>query len=432
MSERRTSQRIRRSRRSFFKGLGAAAFASPLVTGMLSRIALAQEGVYPQRFFLMFTGNGQHPDHWLPPSGGENDFVMAPVLEPLDPIRDKLLLISGFEDGKTHSVGMSGTTTGRPSTNGDGIATGGPSIDQFFADRWHGSTPLHSLELGVLPANAPNDQTIYSASGLPIPPIGTGIGAFERVFAVTNEDPAVALKRRAQKASVLDVIATDLEVLKTKLGSTSRRLLDEHLTLVREEEKDLQAPYEPTVCELHDKPSAGTGMVKTWNDHNATLTAAFRCGATRVAHLRAGGWGGIESGGYTEIGIDAGHHNAAHGGSSDPWNDLLGINKFHAEQLANLLVAMDAVEEGDGTMLDNTVVVWVNELGLGDFNHHSRTNLGIVFAGGKNLGMAQQAYRVVDGTKWGHALFSLTHLLGETDVASFGDMGDTLVPELWA
>lgn len=426
----RQDRRIQRSRRSFMKGLGSVALCAPLLTGLLGRVVQAAEGAFPTRFFMMFTGNGQHPDHWIP-LGGETDFVMSPVLAPLEIHRAKTLLLHGLDGGKTHSVGMSGATTGRPSTNGDGIATGGPSIDQFFADTWHGSTPLHSLELGVMPANAPNDQTVYSASGLPIPPIGTSLGGFQRVFGVTNEDPAVAEKRRAEKASVLDVFAKDLTTLETKLGVSSRVLLDEHLTLIREQELDLQQPFVPKSCDLHEAPVGGS-MVQTWKDHNNTIAAAFRCDATRVATLRAGGWGGIESGGYTEIGISGGHHSVAHGGTDDPYNALLGINNFHAQRLADLCTSLDAVAEGDDTLLDNSVLVWVNELGLGDFNHHSRTDSHVVMVGGKNTGMAQERFRVVNGEDYGHFLFTLTHLLGETQVTQFGDVGSDPIEELFA
>lgn len=426
----RQRDKLQRSRRSFLKGLGSVALSAPLLSGLLTRVANAAEGAFPARFFLMFTGNGQHPDHWIP-MGGETDFVMSPVLAPLEPLRSKTLLVHGFDGGRTHSVGMSGTTTGRPSHNGDGVATGGPSIDQFFADTWAGAAPLHSLELGVMPANANSDQTCYSASGLPIPPIGTSLGGFKRVFDVTNADPAVAEVRRAQKASVLDVFAQDLTALQGRLSVPSRVLLDEHLTLIRSQEQDLAKPFVPKTCDLHEGPT-GTGMVQTWQDHNATIAAAFRCDATRVATLRAGGWGGIESGGYNEIGIDAGHHNAAHGGSDDYYNDLLGINLFHTQRLAELATLLDAVPEGDGTALDNSVLIWVNELGLGDFNHHSRTDAHVVMVGGGNLGMAQERFRVVSGTLWGHFLYTLTHLMGHTEVTGFGDDGSELVTELFA
>jgi hypothetical protein len=348
----------------------------------------------------------------------------------MNDMRDKLLLLRGFRGDGSHSVGMSGVLTGRPSTNGDGIATGGPSIDQFFADAWHGNTPLHSLEVGVMPAIESHDQICYSASGLPIPPIGQSLGAFERVFAVTNEDPAVALLRRAQKASVLDVISKDLSALQGRLGAGTRRLLDEHLTLIREAETDLQQPFVPGQCELHDSPSTD-GLVATWDAHNDTIAAAFRCDATRVATMRVGGWGGIESGGYPEIGIEAGHHDAAHGGSPDPYNDLLGINTFHGEQFGNLLRILDAVPEGNGTLLDSTVCIWVNEFGLGDFNHHGREDIHIVMAGGACAGMAQGVYRQLAGIDYAQFLYTLTHLLGETGTASFGDDGDTLVEQVF-
>lgn len=416
------------NRRRFLAGLGSAAFCSPWITSLLAHQARATAGAYPLRFFVLFTGNGMHPDQWLP-TGGETSWTASPVLAPMDDLRAKLCLLRGLSDGSGHSVGMSGCLTGRPSTNGDGIATGGPSIDQFFADHWHGQTPLHSLETGVYPANAASDQITYSASGLPIPPIGQSLGAFDRVFAVTNEDPEIALRRRAQKLSVLDGFTAELTALQGRLPAESRLLLDEHLTLLREQEQDLQAPFEPTFCELHEPPTTD-GLLETWDNHNQTIAAAFRCDATRVASMRIGGWGGIESGGYPEIGIDAAHHDAAHGGSPDPYNDTLQINQFHAEQFARLCRELDAIPEGNGTLLDNTVCVWVNEFGLGDFNAHSRSDIHLVLAGGANAGMAQGVYREVSGP-YGDFLFSLTHLLGHPETTSFGDEGQNLISALF-
>ena len=417
------------NRRNLLKGLGGAALCAPWVTSLLANSARATAGNAPLRFFVLFTGNGMHPDQWLP-TGSETSWSPSPVLAPMDDLRAKLCLLRGFSDPSGHSVGMSGCLTGRPSTNGDGIATGGPSIDQFFADHWHGRTPLHSLETGVYPANAASDQITYSASGLPIPPIGQSLGAFDRVFAVTNEDPEIALRRRAQKASVLDGISRELTSLQGRLPTESRRLLDEHLTLIREQEQDLQAPFEPTFCELHEPPTTD-GLLETWDNHNQTIAAAFRCDATRVASMRIGGWGGIESGGYPEIGIDAAHHDAAHGGSPDPYNDTLRINEFHAEQFASLMRTLDAIPEGNGTLLDNTVCLWVNEFGLGDFNHHSRADIHIVLGGGANAGMAQGVFREVNGP-YGDFLFSLTHLLGHPETTSFGDNGTSLVSALFS
>lgn len=419
-------------RRALFRGLGTSALAMPLVSGLASRESHAGGDAGPLRFFLMFTGNGQLPEHWLP-TGGETDFAMSPVLEPLEPFRDKLLLVHGLHGVGGHAGGMSETTTGRPSaSDGSGVPSGGPSIDQFLADRWRGDTPLPSLEVGVLPAMEAYDQICYSESGLPIPPIGSPLGAFERVFAVTNEDPVVAVARRARERSVLDVIAGDLEHIRAGLGESSRVLLDEHLDLVRKREEELLLPYEPVSCELPASPGGGLGLAATWRAHNDTILAALRCGVTRVATLRAGGWGGIESGGYDELGIPGAHHAAAHGSTANPYDDLLGINRWHAEQLAYLLAGLDAAPEGAGTVLDDTVVVWVNELGLGEFNHHSRSDVHVVIAGGKNAGLAQGKFRHLGDADYQDFLFTLVHALGETDVGTFGDHGSNLLDGLFA
>ncbi len=418
------------NRRAFLKGLGATALGIPLLRGLLGRAAHATTGTATTRFVLLFTGNGQLPSHWLP-SGTGAGFGLSPVLQPLAGLEHKLLLLRGFQGGSTHSVGMSETTTGRPALDGNGVPTGGPSIDQFFANHWAGDTPLHSLELGVMPAADPYDHIVYSESGLPIPPVGSGLGGFERVFAYANEDPAVAEARRAAKGSVLDVFARDLTDLQRKLDPSTRRLLDEHLTLVRSQEQELLQPYIPVTCEAPPTPT-GTELVDTWNAHNESIVAAFRCGVTRVATLRVGGWGGIESGGYDEIGVAAGHHDVAHGGSDDPDGNLLAINRFHSEQLGDLLRKLDAVPEAGGSLLDHTVVVWVNEFGLGAFNHHSRSDLQVVMAGGSSVGMANGTYREVAGVDYAHFLLSLTHLLGFPSTATFGDRGTEVVPELWA
>jgi len=415
------------SRRDLLRGLAGAAVATPIVSASLGSYVRAQEGQAPLRFFLMFTGNGQAPAHWLP-TGSETSFTLSPVLEPLAPHQDKLLLVHGIAgELKGHAGGMSETTTGWPSTDASGVPPAGPSIDQLLADSWRGDTPVASIELGVMPANASSDQTFYSASGLPLPAIGSPLGAFQRLADMTNMSPEEAEKARALEASVLDSVSTELESINKRIGADARVLLDEHLTLVREREKALKGPYVPISCDLPDAP-AGGGLAATWQAQHDNVITAFRCGVTRVASLRAGGWGGIESGGYDEIGISGGHHAIAHSG---PDASLIGINRFHAEQLAYLIGALDAIEEGDGTVLDNTLVIWVNELGLGPFNHHSRSDCHVVMAGGKNLGLKNGAFLNLGGASWQDFLFTLTQALGQTQLATFGKSGKTVLDALF-
>ena len=399
----------------------------PLIGALGRRVSQADEGLAPLRFYLMFTGNGQDPSHWLP-SGGGSDFTMSPVLEPLDAYKHKLLLAHGFVGVKGHSGGMSETTTGWNAPKQDGVPEHGPSIDQYLAGLWGDQTPLASLELGVIPANGESDQTSYSETGMPLPAIGSPLAAFQRLFDVTNMSPEEQERRNALQASVLDSVAGELDALNAKLSPAARALLEEHLTLVRAQELKLGQPITPHLCDLPDTPTTG-GLANTWKAQHDNIVTAFRCGVTRVASLRAGGWGGIESGGYDEIGITVGHHSAAHSG---PDADLIAINRFHAEQLADLIGMLDAVEEGDGTLLDNTVVIWVNELGLGPFNHHSRSDVHVVMAGGKNAGFKNGQFVNVGGVDYQHLLYTLAAMVGQVSIAKFGHHGTDLVTQLLA
>lgn len=415
------------SRRSFLGGVAASAVVTPFLSGLLSRIASAGEGTSPLRFFLMFTGNGQDPSHWVPPSGGETDFTLAPVLQPLSAHRDKLLLLRGLHGQSGHSGGMSESLTGWPDMLGHGVAENGPSIDQLLAERWSASTPLSSVELGVFPSNSANGQISYAASGFPLPAIGSPRGAFDRIFGLTNAESSAAL--RDQKLSVLDNVGQELQAINSKLTSEERIHLDEHLSLVRAKEEDLNRPFEPLVCDLPTTPGSGLGLEDTWKAQSDNIVGAFRCGVTRVATLRVGGWGGIESGKYDQIGISSGHHGAAHAGPAD---DLLAINRFHAEQFSYVLSQLDAVPEGDGTLLDCTVAIWMNELGLGGLNNHDRRDLPIVMAGGARAGLRNGAYFDLNDTDYQHYLFTLANLMGVTDLAKFGDHGTEVISQIFA
>jgi hypothetical protein len=424
---RRSSASITSPARRRFLRQAAALGVSGGLLGLVGNLVRAGEEPPPLRFFFMFTGNGHQTEHFVPSSPSETEFDFAAALAPLEPHRADLMLLHGISGPGSHHQGTSEALTGRPSAGIEAGATGGPSLDQLLADRFRAGSALPSLELGVVPANSLEDQITFSASGLPVPAIGSATGAFNRLFGLANEDPAQAEARRARKRSVLDVIAGDLAALQGQLDAPTRALLDEHLTLVRQQEQDLEQPYVPVSCEL-GSPPAGEGLLATFSGQLANAVSAFRCGITRVVTLRVGGYGGIEEGMYDEIGVSNGHHNAAHVGPAD---DLLAINRLHAEQLASLVDQLAAIPEGDGRLLDNTVLVWGMELGLGQYGH-DRDDMPFVIAGGKNAGLALGRYRKLGGRSYQDFLFSLVRVMGLDDVSSFGDAGTALVDELWA
>lgn len=422
----------RNTRRNFLRAAGLSIAAAPFLSSLVRR-ATADTGGAPLRFVFMFTGNQQVEEHWLP-RGGERDFTLGPALESLAPVQSKLLFLQGLLGGGAggHSAGMSETTTGRPSPvasgEGMGVPTGGPSIDQFLASRME-PTPIRSLQLGLSPGNSANDHIVYSASGLPILATGSATGAFDRMFSLANEDPAAADARRLQRRSVLDSVRGELSALSTRLGPSGRRLLDEHLTLVREREEALANPVMPSQCTFPDRPAGADPIAEQF----ANITTAFRCDLTRVATMQIGGYGGDAS--YRDYGIEnAGHHNAAHGGGTDPVGRLLELQSIHASRLSDFLQALDAVEEGEGTLLDHTVVVWASELGLSPAGNdgHSRRNLPLLIAGGACAGLDLGRSLNLGGIPYQHLLYSLTQLFGHEDIEQFGDEGTELISSLFA
>lgn len=413
------------SRRRFLRGAGGALVAAPLLPTLARRAGAAELPAPPKRLVCFYTGNGFYEDQFMP-SGAGADFALQGALLPLAAHRDRLIIGYGAQGGDGHYVGHTEALTGRPAVSDSFTAAGGPSLDQLVAEGLKGQTPLPSLELGVEPWSSADGMISYTASGLAIPPVADPGGAFDRVYSLASEDPETAERRRAQGLSVLDAVMADVADLQPHLSAGERRLLDEHLTLLREREQSLLNPVEIEACEVGEAPVSG-GSSFTFEEatghHISTLVSALRCDVTRVASLVLKG--SQDTTLYSWAGATSDYHTVAHGEASDSDAQMLAVNTWQASQFAALLDQLDAIPEGDGTALDNTLVFWTNELGLHRWGHE-RDNMGVVIAGATGALQTGQLLNM-GGYLYQDLLFTLAHAMGYTELTGFGDDGTRLI-----
>lgn len=401
------------SRRTLLRGAGGIAIGLPMLEAMLgSRRGHAAEGDPPPRFLVVFSANGTIEERWTP-VGTEEDFVLddpsdpGRILAPLEAFKDRLLVFGGLDmlsrshgpGGNGHDLGMGHMLTGTdlvvgPSGVGefshlpDGSA-GGPSIDQAVADLIGQETAFRSLEFGVQ-ANLDINRQItsrmcYRGPFEVLPPENDPRAAFDSIFLQLGTDPVELAKLKARRASVLDRVKGDFDRLNAKLGGNDRQKLDAHLQAIREVEQSLEAAGGPLAgCELPDEPGdVNPGS----NDQYPTIgrlqmdlmAMALTCDITRVSSLQ---WSTAQSGTrFTWLGHSDSHHGLSHeaDNSTEARTQLVQINHWYAEQFAYLLGKLAAQPELDGTLLDNTVVLWVNEQGNGQT--HSKDEIPFVLAG---------------------------------------------------
>ncbi len=395
----RKLRRNRIGRRAFAKSVGLGALALPFVASLRGR---AQDGDVPKRLLVMFSPNGTIIENWRP-TGSERDFAMSTILEPLAPFKDKLTILEGLDmrsassgPGDGHQKGMGHMLTGADLLPGDTMGgcescapvswAGNISIDQHIANHIGASTVFKSVELAALPGGS-NVWTrmSYQDAGQPIPPEGDPYRAFERLFADLGTDPFGAERRQRLQGSVLDAVAGDLGSLQRRLGSEDRERLQLHLDIIQGLEHRLNAAgtvgaacEAPVLGERID-PTRDENFPATVDLQMDVITAAFACDLTRVGSLQ---WtrsvGNIA---FPWAGVSDRHHDLSHegDGNGDAMQKITEINRWYAGKMAELLARLDSIPEPGGTLLDNTLVVWVNELGRG--NSHSRNEIPIVMAG---------------------------------------------------
>lgn len=389
------------SRRTVLRGLGTA-MALPLLDAMTPMLAIGSEErkVVPTRMAFIYVPNGKHMPDWTPQAVGA-DFELPFILEPLKPVKDELLVLSGLAqdhgrpngDGAgDHARALSSFLTGQQArkTHGADIKVG-VSVDQVAARKVGQRTKFPSLELGCdRGAQAGNCDSGYSCS------YSTNISwrsdttpqakevdpklAFERLFSCGAAAEMRSRREKYQK-SILDLVLEDAQDLQAKLGIKDRRKLDEYLSSVRELEVRISAagskPQEP----LPNYPIP-EGIPADYGEHIRLMydlmVLAFQGDLTRVSTFVVANEGSNRA--YPFIDVPDGHHDLSHhGGNAEKQAKIRLINRFHVTQFAYFLEKLKTVAEGERTLLDNSMILYGS--GLGDGNAHNHDNLPILLAG---------------------------------------------------
>lgn len=408
------------SRRTMLKGVGAM-MSLPLLEAMgpfaaSAASTAARKGKHPVRLAVLYMPNGVNPHAWTPKGAGAN-FELSPILEPLAQHKNDMLVLTDLwnaasNTGDGHYVKTGGFLTGTTitRTTGSDLRSGAVSMDQVVAQHVGNLTPLPSLELGIEPPATGVDTNVgytqlYGAHiswSTPVTPLAKEINpklAFDRLFRSNTES------RRAEAArdkSVIDLVMEDARRLQRKLGRADQQKLNEYLDSVRSVEKRIEFDAKRQKSDVLEDPLARKAIedlgrrIDVYSDParvserrgNHTehvklmldlMVMAFWTDSTRVSTFMFGN--AVSGRNFSFLdGVKGGHHQTSHHeNDKEKLEQYKRINAWHMAQLAYMLDKMKAIKEGEGTLLDNSMVLF--GAGMRDGNAHNPRNLPIVLAG---------------------------------------------------
>ena len=392
------------SRRTVLRGLGTT-IALPLLDSMVPAFAASRRLVEkaPRRMAFVYIPNGAIMEDWTPEKTGAG-YDFKSILQPLKPFRDDISVLSGLaqHNGKAlgdgagdHARAAATFLTGVHPKKTDGADIhAGISVDQVAAQKVGHKTRLASLELGTEPGRlAGNCDSGYScaysnsiswrSATTPNPPEINPRLVFERLFGDirAGETPEAKARRLRQDGSILDFVQEDAKKLQRTLGATDQRKLDEYLDGIRDIERRISSDENLSV-QLPPDLEKPAGIPADFSDHIKILfdlmTVALQTDMTRIVTFMVGREGSNRT--YREIGVPDPHHGLTHHQDDQAKIDKISmINRFHIEQFAYLLGKMRSVPDGDGTLLDNTMIVYGSS--IGDGNRHTHHDLPLLLAG---------------------------------------------------
>lgn len=431
-------------RRRFLRAAGVC-LGLPWLPSLARRAAAAAEAARPpRRLAYLYVPNGVNVARWQVEGEGA-DFRFSPTLEPLEPFRRDVTVISGLnhenatkgpDGGGDHSRSTAVYLTGvRPKKTGGSDIRNGVSIDQFAAQQLGHLTRLPSLELSTDGARtsgrcdsgyscAYQYNLSWASPTKPVPAERDPRAVFERMFGASQGDGASEARRELQQ-SVLDFVKDDARALDRNLSKADRDKLDQYLSAVRDVERRIQRA-ESAPVELPDfKPPAG--IPASYQEHIRAIfdlmVLAFQTDSTRIVTFMLAHDGSNRA--FPEIGVPEAHHQLSHHRDNPKTLEKIGkIDRFYVEQFAWLLGRLKQVPEGEGSLLDHSMIVYGGC--LSDGNKHWHSNLPVVLAGrgGGTLSPGRHL-SAADPTPMCNLHLSLLQRMG-VNAGRFGDSSEAI------
>jgi hypothetical protein len=390
------------ARRTFLKGMGAVV-ALPVLDAMTPAFAAPRQAARPVRLAFTYVPNGVTMADWTPKAAGAA-FEFTRVLKPLERFREDTLVLSGLAHRNGYALGdgpgdharagASYLTGVHPRKTAGADIQNGISVDQVAAQHLGTQTRFASLELGCDDSRtvgncdsgyscAYTNSLAWRGPSTPMPPETNPRLVFERLFGDidTSLSPEARERRLRHRRSILDLVAARTTELSADLGASDRRKLDEYLTSIREIERRIERAEQdmtgltPTI----DKP---TGIPVLYQDYVNLMfdlqLIAFQADQTRIVTMMMGREGSMRT--YPEIGIPDPHHPLTHHRGNAEWIEkVTQVNTLHMQLFAGFVEKLKNTPDGDGSLLDHSMIVYGS--GLADGNRHTHEDLPVLLVG---------------------------------------------------
>lgn len=395
-------------RRTFLKGLGAA-IALPYLDAMSPAFAQvagksASAGGPAQRLIFTYIPNGVTMEAWTPAATGRG-FEYTRILKPLEAFRERTLVLSGLAHKNAYALGDGPGDHARaaacyltgvhPKKTAGADIQNGVSVDQIAARQFGASTRFPSLELGCDDSRtvgncdsgyscAYTNSLSWRSQTAPNPPETNPRLVFERLFGAFDAglDPDTRARRQDSRRSVLDLVTDRTASLLKTLGTSDRRKVDEYLSSIREVEQRIHTA-EKDLTGLPEGLEKPTGIPVAFDEYVGLMfdlqVLALQADLTRVVTMMMGREGSMRT--YPEIGVPDPHHPLTHHRNTPEWIEkVTQVNTFHMGLFSRFIGKLQATQDGEGTLLDQSLVVYGS--GIADGNRHTHEDLPVLLVGG--------------------------------------------------
>jgi len=443
------------SRRAVLKGVGAT-MALPLLEAMIPARAVFAAAVADRktRFVAIemvhgsagSTPIGLKKNLWAPEAAGSSFDLTSSVLSPLEPFRDYVTIVSNVdvrnaeaftapEIGGDHfrSSAVFLTQSHPKQTQGSDLHAG-VSIDQIFAKKYGQDTPIPSMQLCIENVDqsggcsygyscAYTDSISWASPDAPLPMVRDPRVIFDQLFGV-GATAAERKERRAEDRSILDWLGTSIDRLKKDLGTADRARLSDYLDDVREIERRIQKVEAfNSGGEQRELPGAPIGVPDSFSEHVKLMfdlqALAFASDITRVFAFKLGRDASNRV--FPESGFKGAFHSTSHHQEKEEKIlDFAKINRYHVSMIPYFLEKLKNTPDGDGNLLDNSLIMYGSP--MGDSNVHNHKRVPLFFAGRAGGTLKGNLHiRAAEGTPMANAMLTVAHKLGLDEVGSFGD-----------